>query len=251
MREADRFDRRVGRARPDQRRDRERREQVNPHRRERRPTHASLSTERCRHNRKAPFGFNVQPPRSVTPLWDREPVFEEESRALGAPGPPIAGARARRSAAPAEGARSKSSTPIRRGRTTAARSKTPRPRKHYSLMSQEALARLPVRDIMAKRAALFLWATGPRLHLALELVAALGPAFSRRPLRLGKNQSARRDHSRTGRPADVHQADDRVRPRPRRRCRRAVRFRCAISRRLKSCCIHARSTAANPRSFGR
>ena len=42
--------------------------------------------------------------------------------------------------------------------------------KHYSLMSQEALARLPVRDIMAKRAALFLWATGPRLHLALELV---------------------------------------------------------------------------------
>jgi N6-adenosine-specific RNA methylase IME4 len=49
--------------------------------------------------------------------------------------------------------------------------------KHYSLMSQEALARLPVRDIMAKRAALFLWATGPRLHLALELAQRWGLHF--------------------------------------------------------------------------
>jgi N6-adenosine-specific RNA methylase IME4 len=44
--------------------------------------------------------------------------------------------------------------------------------KHYPLMSQDALARLPVRDIMAKRAALFLWVTGPRLHYAIELLAA-------------------------------------------------------------------------------
>jgi N6-adenosine-specific RNA methylase IME4 len=42
--------------------------------------------------------------------------------------------------------------------------------KHYPLMSQEALSKLPVREIMAKRAALFLWATGPRLHLAIDLV---------------------------------------------------------------------------------
>jgi N6-adenosine-specific RNA methylase IME4 len=42
--------------------------------------------------------------------------------------------------------------------------------KHYPLMSQEALSKLPVREIMAKRAALFLWATGPRLHLAIELL---------------------------------------------------------------------------------
>ncbi len=42
--------------------------------------------------------------------------------------------------------------------------------KHYALMSQDALAHLPVRSIMAKRAALFLWATGPRMHLAIELV---------------------------------------------------------------------------------
>ncbi|HEY6325022.1 MAG TPA: MT-A70 family methyltransferase [Candidatus Cybelea sp.] len=49
--------------------------------------------------------------------------------------------------------------------------------KHYSLMSQEVLAQLGVRDIMAKRAALFLWATGPRLHLALELVQRWGLHF--------------------------------------------------------------------------
>ncbi len=49
--------------------------------------------------------------------------------------------------------------------------------KHYALMSQEALAKLPVRDIMTKRAALFVWATGPRLHLALELVQRWGLHF--------------------------------------------------------------------------
>jgi|HubBroStandDraft_6_1064221.scaffolds.fasta_scaffold00001_336 N6-adenosine-specific RNA methylase IME4 len=49
--------------------------------------------------------------------------------------------------------------------------------KHYPLMSQQALAELPVRQIMAKRAALFLWATGPRLHLAIELLARWGLHF--------------------------------------------------------------------------
>lgn len=42
--------------------------------------------------------------------------------------------------------------------------------KHYALMTQAALAALPVREIMSKRAALFLWATGPRLHYAIELI---------------------------------------------------------------------------------
>lgn len=49
--------------------------------------------------------------------------------------------------------------------------------KHYPLMSQEALSRLPVREIMAKRAALFLWATGPRLHFAIELMQRWGLHF--------------------------------------------------------------------------
>lgn len=46
--------------------------------------------------------------------------------------------------------------------------------KHYPLMSQEELASLPVRDIMSKRAALFLWATCPRLDFAIELIERWG-----------------------------------------------------------------------------
>lgn len=46
--------------------------------------------------------------------------------------------------------------------------------KHYPLMDQEELAKLPVRSVMAKRAALFVWATGPRLNFALELIARWG-----------------------------------------------------------------------------
>jgi len=49
--------------------------------------------------------------------------------------------------------------------------------KHYPLMSQESLVKLPVRDIMAKRSALFMWATGPRLHLAIELLRGWGLHF--------------------------------------------------------------------------
>ena len=49
--------------------------------------------------------------------------------------------------------------------------------KHYPLMSQDELARLPVREIMAKRAALFMWATGPRLHYAIELIERWGLHF--------------------------------------------------------------------------
>jgi N6-adenosine-specific RNA methylase IME4 len=46
--------------------------------------------------------------------------------------------------------------------------------KHYPLMSQQELASLPVRDIMSKRAALFLWATCPRLNFAIELIERWG-----------------------------------------------------------------------------
>ena len=46
--------------------------------------------------------------------------------------------------------------------------------KHYPLMSQDDLARLPVRALLAPRAVLFLWATGPRLHYAVDLIARWG-----------------------------------------------------------------------------
>lgn len=46
--------------------------------------------------------------------------------------------------------------------------------KHYPLMTQDDLASLPVRSIMSKRAALFMWATGPRLDFAIELIRAWG-----------------------------------------------------------------------------
>lgn len=46
--------------------------------------------------------------------------------------------------------------------------------KHYPLMTQDDLASLPVKSIMAKRAALFMWATGPRLNFAIELIKNWG-----------------------------------------------------------------------------
>ena len=46
--------------------------------------------------------------------------------------------------------------------------------KHYPLMSTEDIAALPVREIAAKRAVLFLWATGPRLPEAIAVMRAWG-----------------------------------------------------------------------------
>jgi len=43
--------------------------------------------------------------------------------------------------------------------------------KHYPLMTLDDLAALPVRRIMSQRAALFLWATCPRLDFAIETIA--------------------------------------------------------------------------------
>lgn len=46
--------------------------------------------------------------------------------------------------------------------------------KHYPLMTQDELAALPVRNMMGKRAALFMWATCPRLDFAIDLIAKWG-----------------------------------------------------------------------------
>lgn len=46
--------------------------------------------------------------------------------------------------------------------------------KHYDLMSTDDIAALPVSSITAPRAALFLWATGPRLPEAIEVMKAWG-----------------------------------------------------------------------------
>ena len=49
--------------------------------------------------------------------------------------------------------------------------------KHYALMSQDALAQMPVKSIAEKKAALFMWATGPRLPQAIELMDRWGFHF--------------------------------------------------------------------------
>jgi N6-adenosine-specific RNA methylase IME4 len=46
--------------------------------------------------------------------------------------------------------------------------------KHYPLMTLEELARIDVRSILAKSAAVFMWATCPRLDFALKLIEAWG-----------------------------------------------------------------------------
>ena len=46
--------------------------------------------------------------------------------------------------------------------------------KHYPLMAQEAINELPVRTLASPSAALFLWATSPRLPDALQAMASWG-----------------------------------------------------------------------------
>jgi N6-adenosine-specific RNA methylase IME4 len=48
---------------------------------------------------------------------------------------------------------------------------------HYRTMSNKEAAGLPVRDIAARNALLFLWATYPKLPDALEVMAAWGFAY--------------------------------------------------------------------------
>jgi len=47
-------------------------------------------------------------------------------------------------------------------------------RRHYQIMAFDELAALPVRQIMNGRAVLFLWATCPRLDMAVDLIRAWG-----------------------------------------------------------------------------
>lgn len=46
--------------------------------------------------------------------------------------------------------------------------------KHYELMSQDDLSALPVRDLLTKSAAVFMWATCPRLDFAIDLIRSWG-----------------------------------------------------------------------------
>lgn len=46
--------------------------------------------------------------------------------------------------------------------------------KHYPLMDQKSIGSLPVKDILADKAAVFLWATGPRLDYAFETIKEWG-----------------------------------------------------------------------------
>lgn len=46
--------------------------------------------------------------------------------------------------------------------------------KHYDLMSDDQLASMPVAEMSAKRAVCFMWATGPRLDVAIETMKAWG-----------------------------------------------------------------------------
>jgi N6-adenosine-specific RNA methylase IME4 len=46
--------------------------------------------------------------------------------------------------------------------------------KHYPLMTVEQLAQIDVRSILSKSAAVFMWATCPRLDFALQLIEAWG-----------------------------------------------------------------------------
>jgi len=46
--------------------------------------------------------------------------------------------------------------------------------KHYGLVGLDELAKLPVLDIMDRSAALFCWATGPRLDMAIEAIRRWG-----------------------------------------------------------------------------
>jgi N6-adenosine-specific RNA methylase IME4 len=46
--------------------------------------------------------------------------------------------------------------------------------KHYPLMTVEQMAQIDVRSILNKSAAVFMWATCPRLNFAIELIEAWG-----------------------------------------------------------------------------
>ena len=46
--------------------------------------------------------------------------------------------------------------------------------KHYGLMTMPDICAMPIKDIVAKKAAVFVWATGPRMDLAFEAIKSWG-----------------------------------------------------------------------------
>ena len=46
--------------------------------------------------------------------------------------------------------------------------------KHYDLLTREQVEALPVAGLCNRKAALFLWATGPTLHMAVDAIRAWG-----------------------------------------------------------------------------
>lgn len=46
--------------------------------------------------------------------------------------------------------------------------------KHYSLMTMEEINKMPIKSILKKNAAVFCWATTPRLDLAIEAIRSWG-----------------------------------------------------------------------------
>lgn len=46
--------------------------------------------------------------------------------------------------------------------------------KFYDTMTDEDIYNLPVNDLLAERGVVFLWATGPKLHLAMEAIKRWG-----------------------------------------------------------------------------
>jgi N6-adenosine-specific RNA methylase IME4 len=46
--------------------------------------------------------------------------------------------------------------------------------KHYALLDQEAVCQLPLKQVLKKKAYVFVWATGPRLDFAIQAIRSWG-----------------------------------------------------------------------------
>lgn len=71
--------------------------------------------------------------------------------------------------------------------------------KFYPLMSDDDLRSLPIHQLLRPHSVLFLWATGPKLDLAMQCLSAWGLSFRGRRLRLGQDETDRRTHRCPGR----------------------------------------------------
>lgn len=78
--------------------------------------------------------------------------------------------------------------------------------KHYNLMKVDEIGALPVRNLCAKKAALFLWATCPRLPDAIEVMRQWGFHYRGVAYVWIKDAEGRAGHRGSGRASDLHQA---------------------------------------------